>query len=394
MKKILAALSLSLLLCANIGAQTAEKGIQFHHDNWEKVIAEAKASNKLIFLDAYTSWCGPCKWMAANIFTNDTAAQFYTKNFVNAKFDMEKGEGKTLAERYYVAMYPTFLFINGDGEVVHQACGSMPLLKFIALGELANDPNRQMKSLNERFTKGDRDPDFLYNLAYAKQDACASPRLYAETYLEVIKKEKWSESKARKVIMEMIESPDSEPFKYLTANRADFEKEFGVKTVATKIASVVSKQAFTLVQNNPKDGWERLEKLYKQYFDKDAPMMVAEFKMEYYQKIGDNMKTLEAMGDFTDKYAKDDWQRLNDVAWSFYENTDSENLLKKAAAWAEKSVKINSNYYNNDSAAAIYFKLKDKEKAKKFAQTAIEMAKKFGNSYEETTELLKKIETM
>ncbi len=394
MKKIIFAVSLSLLTSFAATAQTEEKGIHFHHDKWENVLAEAKKENKLIFLDAYTSWCGPCKWMAANVFTNDTAAQFYTKNFVNAKFDMEKGEGKILAECYHVTMYPTLLFINGDGEVVHQACGSMPLDKFLALGTVANDPNKQMKSLNERFTKGDRDPDFLYSLACAKQDACASPRLYAETYLDVVKKEKWSEPKARKLIMEMIDNPDSEPFKYLIATRADFEKEYGAKTVTTKIASVIGKQAFAVVQNNPKDGWQRLEKLYKQYFDKDAPMMVAEFKIEYYQKIGDNMKALEAMGDYVDKYGKEDWERLNEVAWSFYENTDSEKLLKKAASWAEKSVKINSNYYNNDTAAAIYFKLKNKEKAKIFALMAIEMAKKFGNPYEETAGLLKKIEAM
>lgn len=375
-------------------AQDADKGIKFYHSGWEKILAEAKETHKLIFLDAYTTWCGPCKWMAANIFTNDTAAQYYNKTFVNAKIDMEKGDGIAIAERYHVNMYPTYLFIDGDGEVVHQACGAMALQKFLAVGEAANDPTKQMKTLNERFTKGDRDPNFLYDLAYSKQTACASPRIYAETYLEVVKKENWSKPEARKIIMEMIEKPEHEGFKYLLANRESFDKEFGTKTVSTKIAAAVHQQAFATVQNNPKDGWKLLEKLYEQYFGKDAPMMVAEFKMEYYQRTGDRLKTTEAMGDFADKYCKDNWERLNEIAWEFYENTSDEKLLKKAAAWAEKSVKINSCYFNNDTAGAIYFKLKNKKKAKEYLEKAIEMAKKFGNTYEETAKLLKKVEAM
>ena len=86
--------------------------------------------------------------------------------------------------------------------------------------------------------------------------------------------------------------------------------------------------------------------------------------------------------------------RLNEIAWGFYENTDDETLLKKAAAWAEKSIKINSSYYNNDTAAALYFKLKNKQKAKEFAVKAIELAKKFGNPYDETSKLLGQIEAM
>ncbi len=392
-------LGLFLLLFAAISSvnaqeKTAEKGIVFHHDNWSKVLEEAKASNKLIFLDAYTSWCGPCKWMAANIFTNDTVAQFYTKNFVNAKFDMEKGDGLAIAAKYGVSMYPTYLFINGDGELVHQACGSMPVGKFIAVGEAGLNPETQISTLNKRFEKGDRNADFLYDLAHAKATACGNPTIYAEAYLQVLKQENWGQPKAKKIIMEMIENPDGEPFKYLIANRAEFDKEFGAKTVSSKIASLVDRQAFKVVQNNPKDGWEKLEKLYTQYFGKDAPQMVAEFKMTYYQKIGDNLKAMEAMGEFADKYCKESWERLNEISWSFYENTSDEKLLKKAANWAEKSIKINSCYFNNDTAAALYFKLKNKQKAKAFAEKAIEMAKKFGNPYDETSALLEKINAM
>jgi len=53
---------------------------------WQDIVAMAKQENKLIFLDAYASWCGPCKWMAANMFTNDTIADYYNKNLYLRQF--------------------------------------------------------------------------------------------------------------------------------------------------------------------------------------------------------------------------------------------------------------------------------------------------------------------
>jgi uncharacterized protein YyaL (SSP411 family) len=59
---------------------------------------KAKKENKLIFVDAYASWCGPCKLMVKNIFPLKTVGDYYNSHFINAKIDMEKGEGIELAK--------------------------------------------------------------------------------------------------------------------------------------------------------------------------------------------------------------------------------------------------------------------------------------------------------
>src|SRR3989304_5110710 len=88
------------------------RSINFEHGAWKDILTKAKTEKKLIMLDAFTSWCGPCKWMAKNVFTNDTVADYYNATYVNAKIDMEKGEGIDLAKKYGVQAYPTFLFID------------------------------------------------------------------------------------------------------------------------------------------------------------------------------------------------------------------------------------------------------------------------------------------
>ncbi len=121
----------------NIKLQNDYK-INFFQGTWSEVVAEAKKQKKLIFVDAYAVWCGPCKWMDANAFTDPKAGEFYNKHFVNYKFDMEKGEGPRFAQKYRVNAYPTLLFINPNNEeVVYRVMGAKNAAQLVNEGENA-----------------------------------------------------------------------------------------------------------------------------------------------------------------------------------------------------------------------------------------------------------------
>lgn len=104
---------------------SSDEEINFRSISFNDALKEAKASNKLIFLDAYAEWCGPCKYMAANTFREPDVAKYFNKHFINLKIDMEKGEGPALAAKYQVRAYPTLFFINGDGKVVRKVLGAV-----------------------------------------------------------------------------------------------------------------------------------------------------------------------------------------------------------------------------------------------------------------------------
>ncbi|MCF0072548.1 thioredoxin fold domain-containing protein [Dyadobacter sp. CY261] len=101
----------------------AEKGIQFTEASWSDILKKAKKENKIIFLDAYTTWCGPCKLLQKNVFTRDDVAKTFNGNFINVKIDMESGEGPALTKKYPIEGYPTLFFIDGKGKVVKQLLG-------------------------------------------------------------------------------------------------------------------------------------------------------------------------------------------------------------------------------------------------------------------------------
>jgi thiol:disulfide interchange protein len=113
----------------------SETGIQFTSISFEEALKLAKKEKKNIFLDAYASWCGPCKMLKKNVFTQKEVGDFYNGNFINMAIDMEQGEGPKLAQKFKVQAYPTLLFINHKGEVVGTALGYHQADEIIALGK-------------------------------------------------------------------------------------------------------------------------------------------------------------------------------------------------------------------------------------------------------------------
>jgi len=111
---------LTLLFAGVLFVGTAfSQGIDFKHIPFEEALEQAKAQDKLVFIDFHTEWCGPCKRLAAGPFKEQANGDFFNQHFISLKLDAEK-EGRKAASRYQVRSYPTLLFVNGDGEIVHR----------------------------------------------------------------------------------------------------------------------------------------------------------------------------------------------------------------------------------------------------------------------------------
>ncbi len=138
MKKIL------LILVCILSSFTiyAQDGVKWEEGTFEQALKKAKSGKggkKLVFLDCYTTWCGPCKHMANVVFPTKEAGDYFNKNFVNIKIDMEKGEGIELAKKYAIAAYPTFLILDADGNEVGRVVGGGDINSFIQKVEGAKD---------------------------------------------------------------------------------------------------------------------------------------------------------------------------------------------------------------------------------------------------------------
>lgn len=114
-----------------------QKGMVFFQGTWAELLKESQQTGKPIFLDAYAAWCGPCRMMAANTFPDEEVGKFYNEHFVNYKLDMEKGEGPALKMKYKVTHYPTYLFLDSQGNLRYRKVGYMAPEVFIQEGKAA-----------------------------------------------------------------------------------------------------------------------------------------------------------------------------------------------------------------------------------------------------------------
>jgi thioredoxin-related protein len=114
---------------------TEGSGIKFVEPNWTKALEIAKKQNKLIFLDAYTTWCGPCRMLKNNTFPDKAAGEYFNKNFINIALDMEKGDGIAVAEKYRINAYPTLIIADGNGNVITYSQGYIDAKQLIEFGK-------------------------------------------------------------------------------------------------------------------------------------------------------------------------------------------------------------------------------------------------------------------
>ncbi len=111
--------------------------INFIENSWALASKKAKAEHKLIFVDAYAVWCGPCKLLKSTTFKDPKVADFFNKNFVNVSIDMEKGDGIGLSDKWDVNSYPTLMILDADGKVILNSIGYLPAKDLLKFGEVA-----------------------------------------------------------------------------------------------------------------------------------------------------------------------------------------------------------------------------------------------------------------
>ncbi|MCE2743785.1 MAG: thioredoxin domain-containing protein [Fluviicola sp.] len=138
---IFALLSLVMTLSFTKSRFTKQEGagIAFKHISLEDAKKQAEKTGKLIFIDAYTSWCGPCKRMAATTFKDEKVAKYFNENFISLKIDVEKdADGPEIEKMYKIQAYPTLFFINGKGKLVKNIVGFQEADKLMSIAKSVN----------------------------------------------------------------------------------------------------------------------------------------------------------------------------------------------------------------------------------------------------------------
>ncbi|MGB3800719.1 MAG: thioredoxin family protein, partial [Lewinella sp.] len=375
-----------LLFCSLAVSAQQEIGIEFKREAFDDLLSQAKQDQKLIFIDAYTTWCGPCKMMDAKVFPDPEVAEVFNERFINAKFDMEQGEGLSLASRYSVAAYPTYLFVDGDGELVHKAVGYIPKPALLELADVAVS-DQSLGAMKKRYDGGDRSPEFVSNYARSlttNYEQAQADRVIAD-YLE--SQSDWTSPENTKLILESPGDLGDKRMDFLIEHAATVDDQHGDRVYSVIERALVNQYH----QSNRKRSLVAPDEI-EPYLREQAPeltdRLLPRYAMVYHQRQKDMASYLAVAADYYTRFPSDDYAELNTVAWNFFEHSEDADQLAMAIDWAKKSVEIRPYYPNLDTLAWLYDKTGQEEKAKSTARLAIEYAKAESLDYSETEKLL------
>lgn len=375
----------SLLITLSTMAQ--ESGIRFLQDSTlDAALATANKMQKPLFVDCYTVWCGPCKYVDKNVFPQKEVGDFYNANFACVRLNTELNCNKGLKERLSINGVPSFFFINEKGVVFHRATGA-PMIDdyrwFINLGKEALDSTNNMKAICTRIDKGDRTPETLIYYMEKTNKSLDSWKLLEEHY-NLMSDEQKLLTPTWDLYRHWDKRTNIDIFRFYVENRKKLEEKYGKKEVESML--------FDCMQANPGDSLHYriigetdsvLYNRFKKYIDyniADGLLYQAETFGNYPQDV--KLKFWKNYIEKTKIYCdnKDtDTDALNTISWFIYtkyKDYQDKNALLLAKHWTEITLKAQpDNCMYLDCYAHILYDLKKTKDAIHYEELAIKNGK-------------------
>lgn len=367
-------ISLFLMFILKTGF-SQDSGIRFYNDiPLDSILLVAKKENKLVFLDCYATWCPPCKVWAKNIFTQKNVGDYFNSNFINVKYDAEKGEGANIYKKYNLDGYPNLFYLNDKGEIVHKYDGVPDANQLIENAKCALSPDN-WKSVSERIEKGD------YSIANIRLLLDIEPQpenmdtLLNRYYSLIDSTEKLSERSLEYFYDWTTVTLENDYTRFFLRNRHYLSQKYGAKIIDERIRDIM---AYCIWRNN-------CIVIDKAYYDKIDSLIFKEafLRQKYFCTVNltnddpeskvkwDNfMQSTIAMMDY-----KLDTLELLSIVYKIYMNYKKFNDLKSleiAKKWSSIALAINpTGVDENDCHAHVLFELGLLNEAMKYEDLAL-----------------------
>jgi thioredoxin-related protein len=376
MKKLFAVFLFSLP--ALVFAQ--EKGIHFEHNlSWKEVQAKAKTEHKYIFMDCFTTWCGPCKYMSANIFPQEEVGAYFNQNYISVKIQLDTTaadneevkkwyqSGHDLAKQYAIMAYPTYLFFDESGVAVHRSVGSSEAAFFVTKAKDAKDPEKQYYSLLKKYNDGQNDSAFLRTMATAAMNAydMEKGKKIANEYLAT-QTDLYTQVNLG-FIMNFTSSSTDKGFAVLLNNPVKADAIAGKGFAEDMVQRIIIRE----VVNNKfpqstkdKPNWDDISVALTSKFPAQAPEALAKSKVIWYQRAKDWNNYQVVIKEYMAKYgANVSAPDLNNYAWTVFQNCKDMTCVTEALDWSKRSFADFPQAAFMDTYANILYKMGKKKEA-------------------------------
>ena len=374
------------------------QGIKFitNFQSLEEFESQVKKSKRNSLLIAYSSHCDVCGHMDTAVYKNKEVGKFYNKNFVVYKIDLETELANSFVAKYQIIGYPTYLFFNENGVVMHRQKGGFPVKEFLELGSDALNPERQYLSASYKFQTGVRNKDFCKSLAESSKemDNVELQRQCVMCYLE--ENSDWKSEESVKFIFEFVESISEPHFQFLIRNRELFEQKLGAGKVSEKVDNIILRD-IAEASFDQKTGvldTSIIREFAKEYLtDYEISKAIDLFQANEFIRRNDTVHYIASIIDYFKKFPSKNGYLLTNLSQAISELTDDPTSLNEALKLALLSIEYmkNENCYLN--AASIAMQMNDKQKAFEILQSGKEYAQKENKKFPTLSDFLIEIKS-
>lgn len=351
--------------------------------SFDEMKTHASQSGKLIFIDAYTDWCGWCKVMDEKTFAQPQVGDLMKEKFVNYKLEMEKDSlGIILSMKYGVTGFPTFLIFNSQGVLHAKIFGYIEVESWMKMVDsIAQMPTPARPAISANLIPDW--PDF-YKTAFGYGTKRKMPK--EEQVLQFLKDADLHQEMPFRVASRFSYLLDANFNERILSMQQSLSEKFGADEVNILCKAILDRSIMKAVETEDVEAVYESIYEYEKYFpDSDIRLNVM---LYFYQKTADFLALAKLAQENLNELKS---SQLNEIAWEMYLKCDDEIPLKKALSWMEQVVKSNPEYDYVDTYASLLFKTENYTGAEKWALEAIEVGKTSDRDVTETEKLLEKI---
>ncbi len=388
-KTILFPLWLALLTPLAVTAQ----GIEFFKGTWQEAMQEAREQGKLLFVDAYAKWCGPCKRMAATTFRDAGVGDYFNEYFINMKIDMEEGEGLSFRKKYPVSAFPTLFFMDEQGEVLLKVVGAQDVSRLMKLAQEASGKVDYSKEYAAAYEAGNREPDLVYDYVKALRKSGKSSLSVANEYLRT-QKDLSTEFNLR-FIYEAAETADSRIFELLVRYQREVAVLVGWQEVRDRIESACDATARKAAQYQSKELLDEAKEKMSAHYPERSEAFAAGADLLFHKVMQDAKGFGKACADYEKAVAHGDPKLLDRLANELLTFFDTDAAcMKLAEKYARESAQNGKQTSYFVTYAEILHRNGKKKQALEAARKALELSKSGGSPTEqEVMQLISRLES-
>lgn len=386
-----------LLLFSGISLVNAQEksSIKFSSSSWNEVVKTAKEKKTAIFLFAATPSCRYCRQMEIEIFTKKEVADFYNSNFISYKINIDDGaEGELLAKRYGIVGFPTYMYFDKNGELLHQSGSAKPASEFILDGKNAFNPQKALFPLKSRYINGERTPMLLFHYSNALSSYLHSEspeeKIVSEYLLTQTAQQLGSEDNLRFIFTKHL-SFHSPATQYFLQNQAKFSSLFSDDEIKKKEEKIITRTASIAGQENNLRLFEELNQAIVSY-SKETTKLSMLARIHFYGGQKNWLAYAKETLAYSKSHVGNDWQTLHETATYLRYFSDDKEALRLGALIMEKATTLNKSYDNLLLYAQLKQKSGDTACALKAAREAYQLAELEGKDKSEATSLITALE--